>query len=217
MIVGRVEATFRALRRRKGPQLLGYLRRVASRDRISARRIEDQGRLARDNRFVIRRVVISEYFLWKRFRELLEPFQHFLDFIVALDGNIAIFVDEIGAVGLEHGTGHTDRIGAGAEAQAHEMATLCAFLGCGQEGIPGPTIAQLHVGLHARWTVHPLHFDPGQYLHVVDARARRQRTAPVTAWYRHPVTVDLAGIFAADGNRAVLGDHLVHDVVHRHE
>src|SRR5215467_15989504 len=79
IIAGRVEATFRSLGRRKGPQLLGYLRRVAPRDRISARRIKDQGRLTRDNRFVVRRVVISEHLLWERFREFLEPFQNFLD------------------------------------------------------------------------------------------------------------------------------------------
>src|SRR5215831_20959534 len=98
IIAGRVEATFWSLGRRKGPQLLGYLGRVASRDRISARRIEDQGRLTRDYRFVVRRVVISEDFCWERFRELLEPFQHLLDFIVAPDGDVAIFVDEVGAV-----------------------------------------------------------------------------------------------------------------------
>src|SRR4051794_30353820 len=59
----RLDTSFRPLGRRKGPELLGDLWRVAHRDRPGGRRVEDQRALARNQVSVVAGVIPGEYLL----------------------------------------------------------------------------------------------------------------------------------------------------------
>src|SRR5205085_7258738 len=97
---------------------------------------------------------------------------------VRLDRDITFGVDEISPKTVEYRTRHVDRVGAGAEPERKGVAGLEALLGGLEEIVPLPGLDQLLVGRRAS-RVHLLHVETGIFLHVVDTRARRQRTVAV--------------------------------------
>src|SRR5215471_7961178 len=101
----RVEPALRTLRRMKCPKLHGH--------RPGARRVHDQCALARDQPFIIGRVIPGEHAGWKRGDDLLEPRQD-LFHLIRLDGDIAFCVDQLRALSREYGADPVDRVTASA-------------------------------------------------------------------------------------------------------
>ena len=170
--LSRVKAPLRALGRREMPALLGDFRRVAHRHRPGRGRVEDQRRLARDQRLVVRGIVPGEDVGRQERHQPLHVVENLL-YRLRLDRGVAVLVDELGAVSIEQRAEPVRRVAGLAEREAKGVARFLAFLGGRQEEIPGPLVGQLLVPAGAAGRVHLRQIEPDGFLENVDPPDRR--------------------------------------------
>ena len=97
--------------------------RVALGHRPGRGGIEDQRALARDQRLVVRGVVPGKDARRKERHGLSEPLEHGPRRVV-VDGDVALGVDQLEAIGVEHRADKLDRVAAGADRHAERIAAL---------------------------------------------------------------------------------------------
>src|SRR5262249_31882912 len=102
--------------------------------------------------------------------ESLEILEH-LSSRIALDCDVAFYVDQLRTVGSEHCPVVVDRVGAGTHRQTEGIPRLEAFLGRSQKILPSPSVGEVLIGRSYR--VHLLYVEPDILLEPVDARTRR--------------------------------------------
>src|SRR3954453_5380894 len=160
--------TLRSLRRRERPALLGDLRGVALGDGPGRGRVLDQAALPRDQPFVVACIVPGPHLLGHELDEFLEPVED-LPGRIGFDRDVAVLVDHLGAIGLEHRAHPVDGVARGAHRLAQSVAGLVTLLGDLQKRVPGPAVGQFLIGISGG-RIHLGHIEPGMLLQEIDPR-----------------------------------------------
>src|SRR5437868_12911227 len=119
------------------PALLGDFWRVAYRHRPGRRRVEDQRRLARDQRLVVRGIVPGKDVLRQEWHQPLHVVEDLL-YRLRLDRGVAVLIDQLRAVSIEQRAEPVGRVAGLAEREAKGVAGLVALLCRGQKKVPCP-------------------------------------------------------------------------------
>ena len=138
------EPPFRPAWRGERPAVLRHLRLVALRHRPGGGRIEDQRALPRDQRAVVRRAVEAQHFARQELHQLLAIFQH-LPHLVRSHGDIALGIDQIGAVRGKQRAAEIDAVAGIRQPECERHAGLLTGLGGLQMCIPCPGIGARRV------------------------------------------------------------------------